>query len=67
MGKDSVFFKGIATGSVTVFQLVYEQHNLDLVSFFWSGEDTKVGGMGIKYGWGHCIKSQIIHKNIMEN
>jgi hypothetical protein len=26
-----------------------------------------VGGMGIKYGWGHCIKSQIIHKNIMEN
>lgn len=53
--KDSVNFKGLVTGNLTMFQLVYGQHELDLVYFSFcfcfflllllgEGKITRVGG-----------------------
>lgn len=49
--KDLVNFKGLVTGNLTMFQLVYGQHELDLVyfsfclRFCWGeGKITRVGG-----------------------
>lgn len=51
VGDDSVIFKGLATGSLTVLPWVYWQHKLELVYFFFywrkGHKDRKVylGGM----------------------
>lgn len=36
MGKDSVIFKGLSKGSLTMLQWIYGQHKLDLIFFSFS-------------------------------
>lgn len=46
VGRNSVFYKRLATRSLTMVEWVYGQHKLDLVwlLFFWNREDTRMGG-----------------------
>lgn len=56
MRKDSVFSKGLAAGILTMLQLVYGQHKLDLV--YLGGlyrEESGVGRNG-KQDWGTICK-----------
>lgn len=49
--KERLFFKGLATGSLTMFQWVYRQHKLDFFSYW--GEDYKGGSLeGLVSAWG---------------
>lgn len=55
VGKDSVLFKELVTGSLTVLQWVFEQYKLDLVvSFLFVGVGLRDGRVDlIKM---HCVK-----------
>lgn len=63
MGKGSVFFKGLATGTLTMLLRVYWHYKLDLVFFyfffilhlFWGrsgGCGVDLGGLGSEGDWG---------------
>lgn len=64
--KDLVFFKGLATGNLTIFQWVYGQHKLELVGYFdfilfcfgggHKGGRVDLGGMESKFDRGALYK-----------
>lgn len=61
VGKGSVMFKGLPSGCLTIFQLVYGHHKLELVLFFllFLAEGTMVG-VGVDPG-GMRSKSDRVH------
>jgi hypothetical protein len=67
VGKNSILFKDLATGNVSMLQWVYEQHKLDLGFSFPLGRVTRVkpdlGGLGSECDQGALYEnSQIINK-----
>ena len=55
--KDSVFFKGMATGKLTMLQQVYGQHKLDKMFLFveFLGEVCKGGRVDLGRMGSECV------------